>query len=52
VKSERDDVVQHEKKEGEGFCVAVSLHDGMVMQTTASLTTILGKSRPYFCYKI
>ena len=37
-----DTIVKHEKKEGDGFCVAVSLHDGMVMQTTASLTSILG----------
>ena len=35
--------LQHEKKEDEGFCVAVSLHDGMVMQTTTSLTSILGR---------
>jgi len=30
------------KKEGDGFCVAVSLFDGMVMHTTTSLTTVLG----------
>eukprot|EP00090_Calanus_glacialis_P014686 TRINITY_DN23529_c0_g1_i1.p1 TRINITY_DN23529_c0_g1~~TRINITY_DN23529_c0_g1_i1.p1 ORF type:complete len:1323 (-),score=302.40 TRINITY_DN23529_c0_g1_i1:347-4315(-) len=30
------------KKEGDGFCVAVSLSDGMVMHTTSSLTTVLG----------
>eukprot|EP00092_Neocalanus_flemingeri_P023959 GFUD01025990.1.p1 GENE.GFUD01025990.1~~GFUD01025990.1.p1 ORF type:complete len:1325 (+),score=327.53 GFUD01025990.1:258-4232(+) len=30
------------KKEGDGFCVAVSLFDGMVMHTTSSLTTVLG----------
>jgi len=34
--------VQHEKNSGQGFCVAVSLLDGMVRQTTASLTNILG----------
>lgn len=37
-----DTIIQHEKKEGEGFCVAVSLHDGLVRQTTTSLTNILG----------
>jgi len=30
------------KKEGDGFCVAVSLFDGMVMHTTSSLTAVLG----------
>jgi len=30
------------KKQEGGFCVAVSLHDGMVMQTTPTLSDILG----------
>jgi len=36
-------IVRHETKDGSGgFCVAVSLHNGMVMQTTPSITSLLG----------
>jgi hypothetical protein len=31
-----------------GFCVAVSMHDGMVMQTTASIKNVLGYPKEFF----
>jgi len=48
VSEESEEVVEdvtnlkNTSRDGNGFCVAVSMHDGMVVQTTASINHVLG----------
>ena len=45
-----DIIMNKTTSEGNGFCVAVSMHDGMVLQTTASIKNVLGYPKEFIVF--